>query len=573
MSRTALLPILALAAATTACKDKDQDTTDVGDDTGEAAWRPDLVCPGDDGCTDNTGELLAGVASLPITPTCFETWDDVDGNGEYSQGSEPFYDCGCDWLCDGDEGYPGPDEGEGDGEFQAVWIAGFGTARPAQGVHDELWARAIAVRSGDTTVAIVSVDLVGYFFNEVQTIRGLVADAGVDFDQVIVQSTHVHEGPDTLGQWGERPGKTGIDRDYMDGINVTVAEAVAEAVADLQPVSLYLGSANTATPFGSKGTHNTIRDSRDPVIIDEMLETARFEDASGNTLATLVNWGNHPEALDSDNTQITADFVHYVRETVESGVDYESYTREGLGGTAIYVQACVGGLMTPLGITVTDGDGNDYQDSSFDKAAALGHVVGELALDAVDGEQLVSDPLVSVRAEQLYIPVDNVLFQAGFIVGMFDRPVYNYDPDEDLDETNVPELLTEVDIVRVGPLALLSVPGELFPELAIGGYDGTHVNTDEVDFISADNPNPPDVSQAPSPPYFKDLLGGDQNWIVGLGNDEIGYLVPPYDYQLDDNAPWFVQPEGDHYEETNSVGPEAVPRISEVVDTLATWEP
>lgn len=572
MNRRTFVQLAGMLALTAACKDKEQDTDD-GDDTDDDGWRPDVVCPGDAGCADNTGELMAGVASLEITPTCFESWEDLDGNGEYEESDESFFDCGCDRLCAGDDSYPGPDEGEEDGEFQAVWIAGFGTARPAQGVHDPLWARAIAVRSGDTTVAIVSLDLVGYFFNEVQTIRGLVADAGIDVDHVVVQSTHVHEGPDTLGQWGERPGKTGIDRDYMDGINVIAAQAVAEAVADLEPVTLYASSADSAAPFGTKGTRNTIRDSRDPVIIDEMVYTARFETASGDTLATLVNWGNHPEALDSENTLLTSDFVHYVREAVEQGVAYDAYSREGLGGTCIFVQASVGGLMTPLGITVTDGDGNDFQESSFEKSEALGKVIGELALDAVDAEQAAIDPVVSVRAAQLYIPVENVLFQAGFIVGMFDRPVYNYDPEENLDDTNVPELLTEVGIVHVGPVAMLSVPGELFPELGIGGYDGSHVNTDEVEFISSDNPNPPDMTQAPSAPYFKDLMGGEHNWIVGLGNDEIGYLVPPYDYELDENAPWFQQAPGDHYEETNSVGPEAVPRISALVEQLATWEP
>lgn len=544
-----------------------------GDD-GKAAeeWRPDVVCPGDDGCADNEGELLAGASAVAITPDCFETWDDLDENGEWDKSVEPYYDCGCDRLCEGDDGYPGPDEGEGDGEFQAVWIAGFSTGRAATGVHDDLWARAVALRSGDTTVAIVALDVVGYFYNEVQTIRQLVADRGVDVDHVVVHSSHGHEGPDTLGQWGERPGKSGMDREYQDSINESVADAVADAVATLEPVRMFASSIDTAAPYGDKGTRNTVRDSRDPVIIDEVLYTARFEATDGTTVATVVNWGNHPEVLSGENTSITSDFAHYLREGVEGGVAWESGSREGLGGTCVFVNAAVGGLMTPLGITVTDGDGNEFTDPTFEKAEALGKVLAGLALDAAEGETEATDPRVAVRASQLYVPIHNIVFQAAFLMDLFDRPVYNYDPESDLDENNVPELLTEVDLVTVGPVAMLTVPGELFPELAIGGYDGSRVNTTEDEFIASDNPNPPDVSQAPAGPFWKELAGGEWAWIVGLGNDEIGYLIPSYDYELDEDLPYWNEPPGDHYEETNSVGPEAVPRLEEAVERLLGWE-
>ena len=38
----------------------------------------------------------------------------------------------------------------------------------------------------------------------------------------------------------------------------------------------------------------------------------------------------------------------------------------------------------------------------------------------------------------------------------------------------------------------------------------------------------------------------------GLGNDEIGYLVPPYDYVLSESSPYLSEAPGNHYEETNS---------------------
>ncbi len=551
-------------------------TSDSGaatDDTGAGSWRPDLVCPGDAGCETNEGQLSAGASSLSITPLCFEDWNDLDGNSEYDSSDESFNDCGCDKLCEGDEGWTAADEGEGDGVFQASWMAGFQQGRPAQDVHDELWARTIAVRSGDTTVAIVALDAVGFFYNNVAQVQEELDSRGVDVDQVVVHATHQHEGPDLLGQWGPRTGKTGVDSDHLAYVIEQTANSVEEAVAALEPATLHANAIDTAAPFGDKGTRNLIRDSRDPVVVDHIMYTARFVGDGGDTIASLVNWGNHPEVLSDENTSITSDYPHYLREFVENGVSYDSYDVAGIGGVCIYINASVGGLMTPLGVTVTDGEGVDHSSSDFDKAEAMGQVLAELALESMgsDSEQIA--PTVAVRSDEFFIPIENYAFQAMFLIDVFDRPVYNYDESEDLDDDNIPELLTRMDLVDIGGIRILTIPGEPFPELAVGGYDGSLVNTTEDDFIDPENPNPPDVDNAPEGPYFVEQMGAEYNWIMGLGNDEVGYLIPSYDYVLDDALPFLEEAEGDHYEETNSVGPEAVPRIEDKAAELITWTP
>ncbi|MDX1649427.1 MAG: hypothetical protein R3263_06200, partial [Myxococcota bacterium] len=75
-----------------------------------------------------------------------------------------------------------------------VFLAGFGNDRQATGYNDRLWARGVVVDGRGGRVAIVALDLVGYFKNEIETIRALVPpEAGVDY--VVVHSTHQHEGP------------------------------------------------------------------------------------------------------------------------------------------------------------------------------------------------------------------------------------------------------------------------------------------------------------------------------------------------------------------------------------------
>src|SRR5437899_4743862 len=52
-----------------------------------------------------------------------------------------------------------------------IWLAGFGQDRAASGVHDDLYARALVLGTGTRSVAIVALDLIGLFHDEVVRIR------------------------------------------------------------------------------------------------------------------------------------------------------------------------------------------------------------------------------------------------------------------------------------------------------------------------------------------------------------------------------------------------------------------
>src|SRR5262245_13808659 len=77
---------------------------------------------------------------------------------------------------------------------KTVYVAGFGHNRKATGVHDPLKARAVVLRHGEKKIALVSLDVVGFFLPSVERVRGKLPG----FTYVLVSSTHNHEGPDTL---------------------------------------------------------------------------------------------------------------------------------------------------------------------------------------------------------------------------------------------------------------------------------------------------------------------------------------------------------------------------------------
>ena len=200
--------------------------------------------------------MRVGAAAVPITPTCFELWRDCgddglcfgdegyveadanEGNGEWDKNVEVFLDCGCDQLCPGDEGYTSPDQGEGDQVFQASWIAGFQNSRPANGVHDDIWARAIVFEKGSTRVGFVVVDLVGWFYQEIEKTRTMIAQEGIDLDHLIVSATHTHEAPDTMGLWGRSATTSGYSEEYAQYVRSQTTESIRLAVENLQDVGL-----------------------------------------------------------------------------------------------------------------------------------------------------------------------------------------------------------------------------------------------------------------------------------------------------------------------------------------------
>ena len=98
-----------------------------------------------------------------------------------------------------------------------VFMAGYDQNRVATRVHDDLYARCLALGTGDQILVVCAADLIGLFLDDVVKIRETVKTQAPEVTRVIVASTHDHEGPDTMGLWGPGPLQSGIDEKYMAG--------------------------------------------------------------------------------------------------------------------------------------------------------------------------------------------------------------------------------------------------------------------------------------------------------------------------------------------------------------------
>ncbi len=536
---------------------------------------PDLVCPGGPDCmSTGDGQLKVGAAKRTYTPTDFETYTDENGDNKYET-TEPYTDK------------------NGNGKFDGIWL--FGGGRAAFGVTTDVEARAIAFIEGDLTIAICYIDAIGILAGDMDAIRQDPALAGLNIDHVIIGATHAHDAPDMVGLWGQDVGITGREPFVVDAMKAAAVAAIAEAVTTAQPAQMVIATSLMINDPTNKQslTDDFNQDIRDPVIFDPTLTVARFVKVSDPTMTigTLVNWADHPEVahFSSAPAAVTAHYPHYLRDHVENGVmatesEYAATDLAGLGGVTVFVQGALGGQIGSLRGTHPPGPGGvpvTVESDAMEQALGTNAAAKALTALQTSGET-VSDLPLSFKSATFGAQIENTLFQVAFILKILAPHVLEgYDASQPIDTGNIPWLPLRATFLQIGPLGIVTAPGELHPELWVGGYDGswswgwallehagtcadTHADCSTrkpcgTGVACTPTPNLPLFDQAPQPPYMRDLVlahsGVKYPVLAGLAEDYIGYIVPAYNYVLDPNNPYIDEADGDHYEEVYSVGP------------------
>jgi hypothetical protein len=413
-------------------------------------------------------------------------------------------------------------------KFAPVYMAGFGHHRIATGVHDDLYARCLALSAHNKPLVICEVDLIGLFLDDVERIRAKVSGA-----DVVVASTHVHEGPDTMGLWGPGPAQSGINEAYNSFVVDRVAEAANGALHELQAATAYLAQVHNPE------LDSFIDDTRPPVVHDADLIILSLTGKDGKIIATAVNWANHPETLGSRNTRITADYPGF----------FYTHLEAKLGGMAVFWNGAVGGMQSPLGAQVKDpaAGGAAAPENSFRKAEIIGQRVAELAAEVVRSAKPAHIDRFTFAESKIIIPVTNRGFQAAASADLYKgRKKTAADG-----STTVPVGLIELS--GDGPLLDIAlVPGELYPELSLGGVER---------YAGADFPD------APIEPPIKPMLRAPNRMLIGLADDEIGYIIPKVEW--DEKPPYLKNAPKAWYGEENSVGPDAAGRIAAAIQSLS----
>lgn len=361
-------------------------------------------------------------------------------------------------------------------DHSPIFIAGFNRNRVATGVHDDIWTRCCCTQIGNTTLAFVSVDLIGIMYSEYQRIiQTLPSDILIDL--IILTSTHNHEGPDVIGLWGKTI-FSGITWEWYEEAMETITETITEAYQNMQPA-------------GFKMAHdvakNMSRDSREPIVIEEQVETIQFVDAREQPISTMVFYASHPEILWDENTLITSDYPHYLYDQIENTV----------GGTALLLTGPIGGLITPK-----------TRNHTFEGAKDFGETIATISLNSLDDSSIIWNTSIRIEHQELFIPLTNPVFRIASIINVLNRPLYHLRRD----------VLTSVSVIELGSDAslaqIITVPGEDFPE-----------NWFEI----------------------KEKMHATHRIHIGLATDELGYIVPieaynPKDYEESMSASKYLDP-------------------------------
>jgi len=517
--------------------------------------------------------LKVGVAAIPITPfgpnpewdgtitesgVWGEKFVDTNHNGHWDSG-EPFEDD------------PGNDalDSSSKGKYDGIYLAGFGNNRMATGKHDDLWARAVVLEYGETKIAIVSIDVIGYYskanFYGLGEIKKLV-DPKLGLSDILITSTHDHEAPDTIGAWGANSLSDGKYPKYLRFVDRQIARAINKAGASTIRTVMKLARTDPQTSPSIAGMQ-TRTHGRPPAFYDEEMRIMQFFDGSGTRLdkviATVINWNTHPESMESGNHVITSDFPNAVREEVE----------RKYGGTAIYISGDIGAVEI-IGDSNTKTvdrmrfDGKDFPlkasnrpDYTFERTEAIGRDVAKAVFDALGRGEWSSSLGMELKKATLRAPMDNVGYLFLASKGVLDTmPMPR--------EGELPELETTVYAITIGDAQIITSPGELFPEVFYGVEKYRR-----RDCAGAD-------TRRPMEPGVRDLMTKKYKFVFGLCPDEFGYIVPGYDFIAPSpdpakglrEAPDPCKSAGspDHYHETNSASSQLALRWACVAAALLT---
>lgn len=331
---------------------------------------------------------------------------------------------------------------------------------PNTGARDPLYARALVLDDDDHQIAIISCDLLGFDRKWIVEIRDRIArQSKLYAPQVMVACTHTHGGPATISlvDCGE------VDANYVAWLLPRISEVVAQAQANLQPATLSAGSATSTT-----GVHNR-RTPGD--VIDPEVGLLQVEDATGRALAVVVNYTCHPTTLNHTNRQVTADYPGLVCSRLE----------EETGAITLFLMGAIGDVGPVL--------------RGEESLATVGNAVADAALAALPALSPLNQVELETSGEIVALPLQPLPSRGDWLTwranaeaaalaaehaGNTARAKVEWAMvhwterlfEEMQDGTLQPTVEAEVQVLRIGELAIVGVPGEFFVELGLQIKDG-----------------------------------------------------------------------------------------------------
>lgn len=391
------------------------------------------------------------------------------------------------------------------GKMYVAGTIGF-SDKYADSIVDDLLVRTVALTdsSGRGTAVFACVDSYGLALSDVREIRNRLYEYAKanDINSITLSVLHQHSAVDTFGMNGNiwemvftNPAKNifgaeltnGKNDAYMENLFNKCTESIKAATENMTEGKLYEGEADAS---------KYINDKRQPYVMDESFTRLRFVPENGTKETWIITSAIHCVGNGAAGTTITGDYPYYLEQEIKDEANMmmvlgaEQSTSQKRDETSIenYSEE-----MTRMELT-----------AAFGKAIAKD-------IKAISEEKEV-EPILNIRYREILLPIDNTVLLLAGKAGLFENIIR-----KDCLKYNV---LTEIGYMELGTeLAVAIIPGELAPELAYGGCLDSEKSWSGKDWTY------PSMEET-----VNENRGEKKLLVLGLANDQIGYIVPDNNY-------------------------------------------
>lgn len=369
-------------------------------------------------------------------------------------------------------------------QFPTLSLAGFGErlGKPAQGVRDDIFSRALVLSDGDTKVALVSTDLSGISPGMKDAVVAHVADLGFTADNVMLAASHSHSAPECHHPGGDAwPLAFGkFHPQFFDWITQRIGESIR--IANTQPLPAYVGFASAPLDGLNRNRRATGGELVDPTMTVMKIVTAGGGPGA-RILAIMVNFTAHPTMMGADSFLISGEWPGAMSRELE----------RHLRGNAVAMF-----FNGAEGDQTTAGDFG----SGWERVDAYGKALAEQAWSLA--ERAVTSPDADLQVSTMMWTLPKRRLSPAFMASTGQEYQAAEVGPEALDAIMARLFPAKVRLqaVRIGDAVLMAVPGEAITEL------GLQMKQDAAS------------------------LGAEHPMIIGLANNAIGYILSFEQYDL-----------------------------------------
>ena len=376
--------------------------------------------------------------------------------------------------------------------------SGMGEHRPAQSVIDPLYAKAVVFESVGRRLCILALDLTIIAEEFTSAVRQAAAERyGLDPDALMVHGTQTHSAPSCgvfmldpdfpLRLTPEFEYLTGSESAYTESVAEKSIRAIGQALDSLQPVRIGAGRGMRADlAFNRRGV---MRDGR----VTMPWPTGRRSQPLGPTQLCHMEGPTDPEVgvfcARNDDLEMVAMLLHYTCHPVSvfgTKSSYHAVSADWPGDWAARMQRDHGGRCVPLVVNGCCGNINPWDpfDPDFEiDHRRQGEGLAEMADKVIRNMSFSQDTTLDWRARRVPLPyrevsperqaeVDEILLSHPQPKWLDEEP-RRIDPEWfhaastksiDYCRKRMPEFQYEIQVFRIGDVALVGLPGEPFVE-------------------------------------------------------------------------------------------------------------